>query len=202
MREDFCGTFSVCCEWVKLGRQRTALGVDLDPEPLAWGEKHILSKLQPAQASRVRILEKDVREKTRPAADVLAAQNFSFWLFKTRKELLEYFRIARSNMSRQSIMVMDMMGGGDCYAENTVEKKVVKKGKKVKGKRVDGTPYLKQWRWRCTFRDAYYVCCLIWPFAHTKLPKIQKVIEHYTQQALKSNVISLDEYRMVQKDVR
>ena len=91
LREDFCGTFSVCCEWVKLGRQRTALGVDLDPEPLAWGEKHILSKLQPSQASRVRILEKDVREKKRPAADVLAAQNFSFWLFKTRKELLEYF---------------------------------------------------------------------------------------------------------------
>ena len=93
LREDFCGTFSVCCEWVKLGIQRTAVGVDLDPEPLAWGEKHILSKLQPSQASRVRILEKDVREKTRPGADVLAAQNFSFWLFKTRKELMEYFRI-------------------------------------------------------------------------------------------------------------
>ena len=30
LREDFCGTFSVCCEWVKLGRQRTSLGVDLD----------------------------------------------------------------------------------------------------------------------------------------------------------------------------
>ena len=28
-----------------------------------------------------------------------------------------------------------------------------------KGKRKDGTPYLMQWRWRCTFRDAYYVCC-------------------------------------------
>jgi len=74
--------------------------------------------------------------------------------------------------------------------------------KKVKGKRVDGTPYLKQWRWRCTFRDAYYVCCLIWPFAHTKLPKIQQVIEHYTTIALKDNVISLDEYREVQKNVR
>ena len=59
-----------------------------------------------------------------------------------------------------------------------------------------------QWRWRCTFRDAYYVCCLIWPFAHTKLPKIQRVIEHYTSKALKDNVISLDEYREVQNDVR
>ena len=29
--------------------------------------------------------------------------------------------------------------------------------KKIKGIRVDGTPYLKQWRWRCVFRDAFYV---------------------------------------------
>ena len=56
-----------------------------------------------------------------------------------------------------------------------------------KGKRVDGTPYLKQYRWRCTFRDAFYVCCLLWPFAHTKLPKIQKVIEHYTKDNVGPN---------------
>ena len=71
-----------------------------------------------------------------------------------------------------------------------------------KGKRVDGTPYLKQYRWRCTFRDAYYVCCLIWPWAHTKLPKIQKVIEQYTHKALTNNIISLDEYREVQNNVK
>jgi len=56
-----------------------------------------------------------------------------------------------------------------------------------KGKRVDGTPYLKQYRWRCTFRDAYYVCCILWPFAHTKLPKIQQVIEHYTKDNVGPN---------------
>ena len=77
---------------------------------------------------------------------------------------------------------------------------VVKKPRK--GLRKDGTKYLMQWRWRCTFRDAYYVCCLIWPFAHTKLPKIQQVIEHYTSLALKGNVISLEEYKQVQKNVR
>jgi hypothetical protein len=59
--------------------------------------------------------------------------------------------------------------------------------KKVKGNRSDGTPYLKQYRWRCTFRDAYYVCCLLWPFAHTKLPKIQQVIEHYTKDNVGPN---------------
>ena len=29
-----------------------------------------------------------------------------------------------------------------------------------KGLRKDGTKYLMQYRWRCTFRDAYYVCKL------------------------------------------
>ena len=67
-----------------------------------------------------------------------------------------------------------------------------------KGKRVDGTKYLMQYRWRCTFRDAYYVCLLIWPWAHTKLPKIQQIIEHYAKQKLESsaNVIDLKEYKM------
>tara|TARA_X000001382_G_scaffold121497_1_gene103853 strand:- start:402 stop:701 length:300 start_codon:yes stop_codon:yes gene_type:complete len=67
-----------------------------------------------------------------------------------------------------------------------------------KGKRVDGTPYLKQYRWRCTFRDAFYVCCLIWPWAHTKLPKIQQVIEHYTTEG-RQNVVDLTEYKVAKE---
>ena len=66
-----------------------------------------------------------------------------------------------------------------------------------KGKRVDGTKYLMQYRWRCTFRDAYYVCCLLFPYAHTKLEKIQQVIEHYSHDRLNkgAKVISLNEFR-------
>ena len=65
-----------------------------------------------------------------------------------------------------------------------------------KGKRKDGTKYLKQYKWRCTFRDAYQVCLLIWPFAHTKLPKIQQIIEHYSKEKLKrDNVVDLEAYR-------
>ena len=45
-----------------------------------------------------------------------------------------------------------------------------------KGRRKDGTKYLMQYKWRCTFRDAYYVCRLFWPYAHTKLPKIQHIL--------------------------
>ena len=66
-----------------------------------------------------------------------------------------------------------------------------------KGLRKDGTKYLMQYRWRCTFRDAFYVCCLIWPWAHTKLPKIQQVIEHYSRQRLEggADIINLEEYK-------
>ena len=35
--------------------------------------------------------------------------------------------------------------------------------------------HLTQWRWRCSFRDAYYVARLLWPHAHTKLPKINTI---------------------------
>ena len=65
-----------------------------------------------------------------------------------------------------------------------------------KGKRKDGTKYLMQYRWRCTFRDAYYVCRLLWPYAHTKLPNIQQVIEHYAKDViLNGKVINLEEYK-------
>jgi len=65
-----------------------------------------------------------------------------------------------------------------------------------KGLRKNGTKYLMQYRWRCTFRDAYYVCRVLWPYAHVKLPKIQQVIDHYSQgKLMNGNVVSLNEYR-------
>ncbi len=56
----------------------------------------------------------------------------------------------------------------------------------------------KQWRWRCSHRDAYYVCLLIWPYAHTKLPKIQQVIDHYSTKQ-QDNVVDLEYYKLTKK---
>jgi len=64
-----------------------------------------------------------------------------------------------------------------------------------KGLRVDGTKYLMQYKWRCTFRDAYYVCCLLWPYAHTKLPKIQQIIDHYSGKIMNGKIVDLVEYK-------
>lgn len=130
LREDFCGTHAICCEWVRSAHDRTALGIDLDPEPIAWGTEHNQASLTPDQKARLKILQQDVRQKNRPRADVLAAQNFSFWYFKTREEVIEYFKIARANLAEQGIMVLDMMGGPGCYEEGGVDERVIKKGKK------------------------------------------------------------------------
>ena len=88
-------------------------------------------------------------------------------------------------MTDQSVIrwVHDVLGCGT----------VVKKPRK--GLRKDGTKYLMQWKWRCTFRDAYYVCCLIWPWSHTKLEKINQILAHYDEKILDNNVIDLEKYR-------
>ena len=70
------------------------------------------------------------------------------------------------------------------------------RSKKIKGTRKDGTKYLPQWKWRCTFRDAYWVCLLIWPWSHVKLEKIQDIIQYYADKKLKEgNVIHLEDWR-------
>ncbi len=130
LREDFCGTFAVCCDWVKSSKKRTALAVDLCPITLEWGKSHNLSQLSKSQRARVEIIEQDVRRTNEPKVDVLAAQNFSFWIFKTREEVINYFRIARENIADTGIMVMDMMGGGGCYEEGQTDKRTIVKGKR------------------------------------------------------------------------
>ena len=129
LQEDFCGTFSVCCEWVKSSKKRTAVGVDLCPETLQWGRDNVLTRLKDSQKVRVSLLEQDVRKKNDTRCDILAAQNFSFWIFKTRAEVVEYFKCALANMNDESLMIMDMMGGGECYDLGHIDKRRIKKGK-------------------------------------------------------------------------
>ena len=40
MREDFCGTAFLSTEWCKSDARRTAVGVDMCADTLAWGNEH------------------------------------------------------------------------------------------------------------------------------------------------------------------
>ena len=64
------------------------------------------------------------------------------------------------------------------------------------GFRKNGTKYLMQYRWRCTFRDAYYVCRLLWPYVQVKLHKVEQIIDHYSPDYIfDDKVVSLQQYR-------
>ena len=55
----------------------------------------------------------------------------------------------------------------------------------------------KQWRWRCQFRDAYFVARLLWPYTHVKMDGIQKIIDHYgDSKVMNGNVVDLEAYKL------
>lgn len=126
LREDFCGTASICCEWVKGKPNRRAVGVDLDREPLDWGRAKYLAALAPEEQQRVTLLQANVLDAKTPKADVVAAQNFSFWIFKQRAEVLAYFKAVHRALKDDGIFVMDMMGGAKCMEDEYEEPRRVK----------------------------------------------------------------------------
>ncbi|MFW5887649.1 MAG: class I SAM-dependent methyltransferase [Bacteriovoracia bacterium] len=114
LREDFCGTGMVCCEWVKQGQQFRAVGIDLDPEPIAYGKKHHLSKLNPEQQDRVIYDQRNVLDAEHYKADVIVAFNFSYLIFKKRQELIKYFRSVRKSLNPEGVFFIDILGGPEC----------------------------------------------------------------------------------------
>ena len=112
LREDFCGTFQIACEWVKRSPKNHALGLDLDPEPLAQGHIRHLSRLKDEARSRLSIQQRDVLSNHRdPLQDVIVAGNFSFNIFKRRADLLEYFRACLRSLKPGGTLMLEMAGG-------------------------------------------------------------------------------------------
>jgi len=113
LREDFCGTAALCCSWVKTGAEKRAFGIDLDPEPLASARTRNLAKLDPEQASRVELLQGDVREVKHEAVDVTVGFNFSYFVFQERADLLAYFRRAKESLRPEGLFLIDLYGGAE-----------------------------------------------------------------------------------------
>lgn len=120
-REDFCGTHSISCEWIKLNPKKKSVGVDLDPEPIKYGEKFYQAQLNDEQLNRLEIYEANVLDPNLPKADIVSASNFSYYLFKKRKDLLEYFKAAYKNVKKDGIFIVDSFGGSKCQEANEEE---------------------------------------------------------------------------------
>lgn len=125
LREDFCGTSLMCAEWVSRDEANTAEGYDLDPEPLEYGKEHNFGKVRKlGREDQIALYLEDARAPGRKAPDVRIAQNFSYWLFRERAELLKYFKLAHDSLAEDGIFVMDLYGGTEGTEEMFEERKI------------------------------------------------------------------------------
>jgi SAM-dependent methyltransferase len=134
LKEDFCGTAALAYEWIKRRDQNHAIGVDLDRPTLDWGRRQYLSLLDD-EIDRIRLIEDDVRSVTDPKVDVVAALNFSYFVFKTREALAGYFEAARRSLRPGGIFFVDTLGGTEAMEEMTENRRIpackLPNGKKV-----------------------------------------------------------------------
>lgn len=121
MREDFCGTHALSCEWIKLNNKNTAYGVDLDLEPISYGQLHYASKLAPQQRSRLQVHQADVLNPGLPKADIICAMNFSHFIFKERQMMKSYLHNCLTTLNDKGILIMDCFGGPACHKANEEE---------------------------------------------------------------------------------
>jgi len=117
LREDFCGTANVCCEWVGRRKDNIAIGVDIDQEVLEWGRNNNLSRIPKAARNRIKLLQQDVLQVKTEPVDAVSAMNFSYWLFKERKQLIRYFQQVRKALADDGVFFLDAYGGYDSFRE-------------------------------------------------------------------------------------
>lgn len=116
VREDFCAAGNTACVWVGSGKDRRSIGVDFDAPTVEWGKTHTLVKLPAGARARMSYIVADVRDKenggqAHPEVDVILAQNFSYFIFKKRDELIRYFALCRERLNDRGVLFIDAFGG-------------------------------------------------------------------------------------------
>lgn len=113
LRDDFCATAALAVAFAVRDSSNEAYGVDLDPEALAWAREHRLARLRGSAAERVHLVRGDVRTARVPKVDLTLAYNFSYWVMKSRADLVAYFRSARRGLKKDGVFVVNAFGGTD-----------------------------------------------------------------------------------------
>lgn len=123
LREDFCGTAKMCCQWVKGRKQNTAVGIDLDEKVLNWGKRYNLNELNDEQKSRLELINGNVLTANHSPTDIIMAMNFSYFIFKDRHTMKNYFQTCRRALNHGGVLFLDAFGGYDSFRELEEETK-------------------------------------------------------------------------------
>ena len=122
IREDFCGTSAVAREWVRHDDKNTVVGVDLDSDVLDWARQRMEECLTQEQISRITLVENDVFTIDIPSVDCTLAMNFSYYGFKKRTMLLQYFESVKNGLVEDGLFLLDAYGGSDSFLEMDEER--------------------------------------------------------------------------------
>lgn len=117
LREDFCGAAATSAEFVSCGKKHRAVAVDIDSSALQKAQTLNIDALPAAAQSRICLLLDDVLNCQAKDNDALIAMNFSYWIFKTRAELLRYFKHAKQQLVADGVLFLDAFGGYECFNE-------------------------------------------------------------------------------------
>jgi hypothetical protein len=66
----------------------------------------------------------DVRARALVKPDITTAPNFSYWCFRTRAEMLGYFRSACEGLAKDGLFVIDVYGGPEALVEMEEERDI------------------------------------------------------------------------------
>ena len=111
LREDFCGTFLISVEWVRSDPLRKSICLDIDKTTLNYGRENNFPKLTAVERTRLEVMERNVVSVTTPKSDIILACNFSFFIFKYRATLIQYFLNLFQSLKKQGVVILELAGG-------------------------------------------------------------------------------------------
>ncbi len=118
LAEDFCGTAALSRAWCDLSPSFHAVAADIHAPTLARAKQ--LSRAH----DRLTLVRADVM-KVRDKADLIAVLNFSICELHTRRDLVAYFRHARSRLAqRKGVLICDLYGGADSYQTGLLDQTI------------------------------------------------------------------------------
>lgn len=115
-REDFAGSCLLSLEYSKRFSQQ-AFCVDLDPEPLNFAKKRSNQFMTLCQEN---VLHTNIQ------ANIIAAFNFSYCIFKKRRDILQYFINVKKTLLKEGFFILDFFGGNEAFLEIKESKKISK----------------------------------------------------------------------------
>ena len=115
LREDFCASALISAEWVLANKENTAVAVDLDKNMVREAKKNSQTKLSQDQQHRLKIYYGDSSKFSKDKVDCVLATNFSYFVFKERKKLINYFKHAYKQLKNKGILMLDAFGGYEAH---------------------------------------------------------------------------------------